>query len=246
MCLWSWSPGMSGFRSIKDLAALWKSKKLLQITGCDWMEVSLDGSKQVLTQERVTASFRYTHLWGGVLESDLKTIIEGQKTAETHANQRYQDLQNHANQRYQSLFEENMKLNHDVHKMVGEIDHMREEREATDMNLPIPKHLVLSLALQQTHTAWGGSSNTIMVAKAFGGVSASKLKLKLLGLSYRVTCCSTASTLAVESRPSSWLRCCARLHTVPSQSANPSAQQCFSNLPGLFAAKSARFSCQSL
>jgi len=32
------------------------------------MEVSLDGSKRVLTQRRVTASFRYFHLWGGVLE----------------------------------------------------------------------------------------------------------------------------------------------------------------------------------
>ena len=35
------------------------------------------------------------------------------------------------------------------------------------------------LASQLTHTAWGGSSRTTMVAKAFGGVSASELKLYL-------------------------------------------------------------------
>ena len=86
------------------------------------------------------------------------------------------------------------------------------------MNLRVPKRLFLSLPLQQTHTAWGGSSRTAMVAKLSGGVSASKLKLKLSGLSHSVTRCSTASTLAVESTPSSWLRCCARLHTVSSQS----------------------------
>ncbi len=86
------------------------------------------------------------------------------------------------------------------------------------MTLPIPKRLFLSLASQQTHTAWGGSNRTTMVAKAYGGVSVSKLKLKLSDLSHSVTCCSTASTLAQDSRPSSLLRCSARLHIVSSQS----------------------------
>ncbi len=44
-----------------------------ETTANHWMR--LDGSKQVLTQERVTASFRYTHLWGGVLELFITCIV---------------------------------------------------------------------------------------------------------------------------------------------------------------------------
>lgn len=61
---------------------------------------------------------QYAYIFFREAQANFKSLLEGQKVAEMHADQRYQ-----------SLFEENMKINQTMQTMAKEIEHMREQRK---------------------------------------------------------------------------------------------------------------------